>query len=61
MRAYQGQMSDNQPIKRTQTEKRKLLTELEETLRSMKPTVAANHRATISARIAQLRAETAGA
>ena len=36
MRTREGQFSDARPIKRTTTEKRKLVTELEEAMRSMR-------------------------
>jgi hypothetical protein len=36
MRAFEGQRSDNQPVKRSTSEKKKLLRELRETLAGMK-------------------------
>ena len=36
MRAFHGQMSDNQPIRRTHAEKQKQLRDLRETLATMK-------------------------
>lgn len=40
MRAFEGQRSDNQPVKRSPEEKQKLLRELRETLAGMKPHAA---------------------
>lgn len=37
MRTFEGQHSDNQPVKRSREEKQKLLRELRETLAGMKP------------------------
>lgn len=57
MRAYQGQFSDNQPIKRNVAEKQKLLRELRETLAAMKPHTANTLRDSIRKRIVELEAE----
>ena len=37
MRSYENQFSDNRPLKRTREEKQRLLAELKETVRGMKP------------------------
>ena len=37
MRSFDGQFSDNRPLKRTREEKVRLLAELKETVRTMKP------------------------
>ena len=37
MRSYENQFSDNRPLKRTREEKQRLLAELKETVRAMKP------------------------
>ncbi len=57
MRAYDGQHSDNQPIKRNTAEKQKQLRELRETLAAMKPHTAPSLRESVRKRIAQLEAE----
>lgn len=57
MRAFDGQHSDNQPIKRNMIEKQKQLRELRETLSAMKPQTAASLRESVRKRIAQLEAE----
>ncbi|MBB3174655.1 hypothetical protein FHR90_002501 [Endobacter medicaginis] len=57
MRAYHGQFSDNQPIKRNAAEKQKLLRELRETLAGMKSHTANTLRDSIRRRIAELEAE----
>jgi hypothetical protein len=57
MRAFEGQHSDNQPIKRNAAEKQKQLRELRETLAAMKPHTAASLRESVRKRIAQLEAE----
>lgn len=59
MRSYDGQFSDNRPLKRTREEKQRLVKELRETLAAMKPHAAATHRATIIAKIKELEAELA--
>ncbi len=57
MRAFDGQYSDNQPIRRNAVEKQKQLRELRETLSAMKPHTAATLRESVRKRIAQLEAE----
>ena len=57
MRAYDGQYSDNQPIKRTAAEKQKQLRELRETLAAMKAHTAPSLRESVRKRIAGLEAE----
>ena len=57
MRAYDGQHSDNQPIKRTAAEKQKQLRDLRETLAAMKSHTAPSLRDSVKKRIAQLEAE----
>ena len=57
MRAFDGQFSDNKPIRRSPEEKRRLLSELEETLAGMKPHASPSLRESIKARILELRAE----
>lgn len=57
MRAFEGQRSDNQPVKRTRQEKEKLLRELRETLAGMKSHSAASLRQSLQKRIAELEAE----
>jgi hypothetical protein len=59
MRSFEGQFSDNRPLKRTREEKQRLLTELEETVRSMKPQSSPELRASIITRIKELRADLA--
>ncbi len=44
MRAFEGQRSDNQPVKRSRTEKEKLLRELQDTLTGMKSHTSASLR-----------------
>jgi septal ring factor EnvC (AmiA/AmiB activator) len=61
MRAFHGQMSDNQPIRRSLAEKQKQLRELKETLASMKSHTAPTLRESVRKRIAQLEAELAAA
>ena len=58
MRAFEGQRSDNQPVKRSPTEKQKLLRELRETLAGMKAHAAPALRQSVQKRIAELEAET---
>ena len=57
MRAFEGQHSDNQPVKRSVAEKQKLLRELRETLAGMKAHVASRLRQSMQKRIAELEAE----
>ena len=57
MRAFEGQRSDNQPVKRSRAEKEKLLRELRETLAGMKPHSAASLRQSLQKRIAELESE----
>ncbi|NHN91823.1 hypothetical protein [Acetobacter sicerae] len=57
MRAFHGQLSDNQPIRRTLAEKQKQLRDLKETLASMKSHTAPALRDSVRKRIAQLEAE----
>ena len=57
MRAFDGQFSDNQPIKRSVPEKQKQLRELRETLAAMKPHTAPSLRESVRRRIAELQAE----
>lgn len=57
MRAFDGQFSDNKPIRRSMDEKRRLLTELEQTLRDMKPHTSPALRDSIKTRIVELRGE----
>ena len=61
MRAFHGQLSDNQPIRRTLAEKQKQLRDLKETLASMKSHTAPALRDSVRKRIAQLEAELAAA
>ncbi len=57
MRAFDGQHSDNQPIRRNTAEKQKQLRELKETLAGMKPHVATTLRDSVRKRIMELEAE----
>ena len=57
MRAFDGQFSDNQPIRRSPAEKQKQLRELRETLAAMKPHTSPTLRESVRNRIAQLEAE----
>ncbi|MBB2205365.1 mitochondrial import receptor subunit TOM20 [Gluconacetobacter takamatsuzukensis] len=61
MRAFHGQMSDNQPIRRTHAEKQKQLRDLRETLATMKSHTAPTLRESVQKRIRQLEAELAAA
>jgi hypothetical protein len=61
MRAFDGQFSDNRPIRRTPQEKKKLITELKETLKNLKPSAAPSLRQTLVARIKELEADLATA
>ncbi|WP_029604317.1 hypothetical protein [Kozakia baliensis] len=57
MRAYNGQLSDNQPIRRNQAEKQKQLRDLKETLAAMKPQTAQALRESVQRRIRELETE----
>lgn len=57
MRAFEGQRSDNQPVKRSRAEKEKLLRELRDTLASMKSHTSASLRQSVQKRITDLEAE----
>ena len=57
MRAFEGQRSDNQPVKRSPEEKRKQLRELRETLAGMKSHTAPSLRQSVQQRIAELETE----
>lgn len=57
MRAFEGQFSDNKPIRRSVEEKRRLLAELEQTLAGMKPHTSPTLRDSIKGRILELRAD----
>jgi hypothetical protein len=59
MRTYDGQFSDNRPLKRSREEKQRLVKELKETLATLKPHNASTHRTAILARIKELEAELA--
>jgi hypothetical protein len=59
MRAFDGQFSDNRPIRRSPQEKKRLLGELKETLANLKPQAAPSLRSTLVARIKELEAELA--
>lgn len=59
MRSFEGQFSDNRPIRRSPQEKKKLVAELKETLANLKPAASASLRATLAARIKELEAELA--
>lgn len=61
MRAFDGQFSDNRPIRRSPQEKKRLLAELKETLANLKPQASASLRTTLVARIRELEAELASA
>lgn len=61
MRAFHGQLSDNQPIRRSFAEKQKQLRDLKETLASMKSHTSPALRDSVKKRIAQLEAELAAA
>ncbi len=60
MRAFQGQFSDNQPIRRSVAEKQKQLRELRETLATMKAHTAPALRDSVRRRIAELEVELRG-
>lgn len=57
MRAYDGQFSDNRPIRRSRDEKRRQLADLKQTLAGMKAHTSPALRSSISAKIAELEAE----
>jgi hypothetical protein len=57
MRAFDGQRSDNQPVKRSPGEKEKQLRDLRETLAAMKSHTAASLRQSVQKRIADLETE----
>ncbi|MBS1090228.1 hypothetical protein JK208_01200 [Gluconobacter sp. Dm-74] len=57
MRAFQGQMSDNQPIRRNQAEKEKQLRDLKETIASMKSHTSLTLKESIQRRIRELETE----
>lgn len=57
MRAFRGQMSDNQPIRRSLPEKQKQLRDLKETLAAMKSHTSPALKESVRKRIAQLEAE----
>jgi|GEM_PF-838158 len=57
MRAFQGQMSDNQPIRRNQAEKEKQLRDLKETIASMKSHTSPTLKESIQRRIRELESE----
>lgn len=61
MRSFEGQFSDNRPIRRSPQEKKKLLAELKETLANLKPQAAPSLRTTLVARIKELETELAAA
>lgn len=61
MRAFHGQLSDNQPIRRNLAEKQKQLRDLKETLTSMKSHTSPALKESVRKRIAQLEAEVAAA
>jgi hypothetical protein len=57
MRAFEGQRSDNQPVKRSRAEKEKLLRELRDTLTGMKSHTSASLRQSVQKRISDLEAD----
>lgn len=57
MRAFEGQRSDNQPVKRSRAEKEKLLRELRDTVAGMKSHTSASLRQSVQKRISDLEAE----
>ena len=61
MRAFHGQMSDNQPIRRTLAEKQKQLRDLRETLATMKSHTSPALRESVQKRIRQLESEVTAA
>jgi hypothetical protein len=60
VRAFQGQFSDNQPIRRNLAEKQKQLRDLKETLASMKAHTAESLRDSVRKRIRELEIELRG-
>lgn len=60
MRAFQGQFSDNQPIRRNVGEKQKQLRDLKETLAAMKSHTAPALRDSVRKRIQELEIELRG-
>ncbi|MCQ8277572.1 hypothetical protein NFI95_03795 [Acetobacteraceae bacterium KSS8] len=60
MRAFHGQFSDNQPIRRNLGEKQKQLRDLKETLASMKSHTAPALRDSVRKRIHELEVELRG-
>ncbi|KXV58255.1 hypothetical protein ACLEIY_06080 [Acetobacter tropicalis] len=61
MRAFHGQLSDNQPIRRNLAEKQKQLRDLKETLAGMKSHTSPALKESVRKRIAQLEAEISAA
>jgi hypothetical protein len=61
MRSFEGQFSDNRPIRRSPQEKKKLIAELKETIANLKPSSAPSLRTTLLARIKELEVELASA
>ena len=57
MRAFEGQRSDNQPIKRSRAEKQAQLATLEARLASMKSHESPAFRESLQRKISELRAE----
>ena len=57
MRAFEGQRSDNQPVKRSTAEKEKLLRELKEVLANMKSHTGPALKDSVKKRIADLERE----
>lgn len=61
MRSYEGQLSDNRPIKRTREEKQRQLAELEQQRAALKQHTSPALRQAIEKRIIELREELARA
>ncbi|WP_043360756.1 hypothetical protein [Belnapia sp. F-4-1] len=59
MRSFEGQFSDNRPLKRTREEKVRLLAELKETYRTLKPHTSPELKTSIAGKIRELQAELA--
>lgn len=59
MRAFDGQISGNRPISRSQDEKKRQLRDLKEALAALKPHAAASLRASLTAKIKALETELA--
>lgn len=57
MRSYEGQLSDNRPIKRTRQEKQRQLAELEQQRTALKQHTSPALRQAIDKRIAELKEE----